>query len=263
MRRIAIIGLHSCYWLMYVLLIILFAILGSRTIHLPLRRLLLPGAFFAGPAISSFYLFYFLLFPRLLQRKRLLLLGLAATGISLLCAVLTLGTMRMILGSRVQVSLTQDTAGQILAMAFIAFVNGVLALVIRGFIIWFDEIRVKEELRRKNTEMELALLRSQLSPHFLFNTLNNIDVLIEKDAVRASGYLKQLSHLLRFMLYEVRTEKIPIGDELQTIERYIDLQKIRTAHPGSIHYTVEGSAQQWMVEPMLFLPFIENAFKHA
>lgn len=263
MRRIAIIGLHVCYWLMYVLLILLFAILGARTVHIPIRGVLFPGGFFTGEAISSFYLFYFLLFPRFLQRKRLVLLGFAAVGVSLLCGVLTLGTMRLCLGSRIQVSLTQDTAGEVLVLVFIAFVNGVLALVIRGFITWYEEIRVKEELRRENTEMELALLRSQLSPHFLFNTLNNIDVLIEKDAVRASGYLKQLSHLLRFMLYEVRTEKIPIGDELQTIEKYIDLQKIRTAHPGSIRYTVEGRAEHWMIEPMLFLPFIENAFKHA
>jgi LytS/YehU family sensor histidine kinase len=65
------------------------------------------------------------------------------------------------------------------------------------------------------------------------------------------------------MLYEVRTEKIPIADELSTIEKYIQLQKIRTAHPESIQYTVEGESGQWMIEPMLFLPFVENAFKHG
>src|SRR5579859_2486652 len=162
MRRIAIIGFHVCYWMMYGLLIFLFAILSAHTIHFPLKRLLIPGAFFTLPAISSFYIFYFVLFPRFLQRKRLLLLSVIAIGVSLFCAVETLTAMSLLLGSRVQVSFTMDSAGEILAMAFIAFVNGVLALVIRGFITSYGDIRVKEELRRKNTEMELTLLRSQL-----------------------------------------------------------------------------------------------------
>jgi hypothetical protein len=263
MRRIAVIALHCCYWLMYALLILLFGVIGAHTIHFPLRTLLFPGAFFFLPAVLAFYSFYWSLFPRFLQRRRLAWLGLAAAAVSLCCALAALGGMRLVLGSRVQASFTADTGGEVLAMAFLAFVNGVMALVIRGFLTWYREIRVKEELRRKNTEMELALLRSQLNPHFLFNTLNNIDVLIEKDAARASGYLQQLSGLLRFLLYEVREEKIPIATELRTIERYIQLQKIRTAHPEAIHYTVEGEPDQWMVEPMLFLPFIENAFKHA
>ena len=263
MRRILVIGLHAGYWLMYGLLIFLFAVLSAHTVHFPLRALLTPGAFFILPAVIAFYVFYFFLFPRLLPRKRLLLLGLAASGTALLCGMLVLAAMRLILGARVQVSLTWDTAGEVLALSFLALVSGVLALLIRGFISWFGDIRLKEELRRKNMEMELALLRSQLNPHFLFNTLNNIDVLIERDAARASGYLRQLSDLLRFMLYEVKAEKIPIARELHTIGRYIDLQKIRTAHPESIQYTVEGRPGQWMVEPLLFLPFVENAFKHA
>ena len=142
-------------------------------------------------------------------------------------------------------------------------VNGVLALVMRGFITFYREIQLKEYLRRQNAELELALIKSQISPHFLFNTLNNIDVLIEKDAARASGYLNKLSDILRFMLYETKTDRIPVGEELVYIGKYIELQKIRTAHPEYIQFTIEGESDQLMVEPLLFLPFIENAFKHA
>jgi LytS/YehU family sensor histidine kinase len=247
---------------MYGLLILIFAILGSRTIHFRLHALM-PGIAFTIPGLLAFYSFYWLLFPRLLQRRRLLLLGGAAILASLLSGLVTVVLISAIPGFHFRQSISWDTAGLLFVLAFIALVNGVLGLVIRGFITWYTEIRVKEELRRKNTEMELALLRSQLNPHFLFNTLNNIDVLIEKDAARASNYLQQLSGLLRFLLYEVRTEQIPIADELNTIEKYIQLQKIRTAHPESIQYVVEGVLGRWMVEPMLFLPFIENAFKHG
>ena len=111
--------------------------------------------------------------------------------------------------------------------------------------------------------MELALVKSQINPHFLFNTINNIDVLIEKDAVKASAYLNKLSDIMRFMLYETKTEKIPLSKELQYIEKYIDLQRIRTSNPNYVNYTVEGDPCDLMIEPMLFIPFIENAFKHA
>jgi two-component system, LytTR family, sensor kinase len=150
-----------------------------------------------------------------------------------------------------------------LFLAIVALVNGILALVMRGFITWYGDIRLKEELNRRNVEMELALIKSQLSPHFLFNTLNNIDVLIGKDADRASDYLKKLSDMLRFMLYETKTAQIPIARELGYIEKYIELQRIRTSNPDAIDYIVEGQPGGLMVEPMLFIPFIENAFKHG
>ncbi len=127
-----------------------------------------------------------------------------------------------------------DTGRVILLLGVIAFANGVLALVIRGFITFYGEIRLKEDLKRQNAELELALIKSQISPHFLFNTLNNIDVLIEKDAfARASSYLNKLSDILRFMLYETKTDRISIGEELRYIREYIELQMIRTAHPES------------------------------
>ena len=68
---------------------------------------------------------------------------------------------------------------------------------------------------------------------------------------------------MRFMLYETKTEKIALSKELSYIEKYIDLQKIRTANPKYVNYSVEGDAGDFMIEPMLFIPFIENAFKHA
>jgi sensor histidine kinase YesM len=227
-----------------------------------LWELFWPGLFFIGPAVLAFYGFYFFLF-RLLQKKQFLRLGVAMVGVSVSGAVATLAMMRWLVGPRVQTGATWDTGLQVMVMAFIAFLNGIMALIIKGFTIWYRDIRVKEELKRRHSEMELALIKSQLSPHFLFNTLNNIDVLIEKDAVRASEYLNKLSDILRFMLYETKTERIPIDEDLRYIGKYIDLQRIRTARPDSIHYSVAGEAGQWMVEPLLFLPFIENAFKHA
>jgi two-component system LytT family sensor kinase len=269
MKRLAIIGMHLAYWGVYFLLLVLFEIVVWHTTHFTFRGfwhaiLISPAVIFTGlPAIVTFYIFYTVLFSCLLQTRRLVLLGLTGIGVSLGSALLIFLVMSQLLFPWSKNGFSWDTIALILLLGFIAFVNGVLALVMRGFIVWYGEIQLKEDLKRKNAELELALIKSQISPHFLFNTLNNIDVLIEKDPARASGYLNKLSDILRFMLYETKTGRIPIGEELRYIGKYIELQKIRTADPEYIHFAVEGQSNQLMVEPMLFLPFIENAFKHA
>lgn len=118
-------------------------------------------------------------------------------------------------------------------------------------------------LEKQNYELELNILKSTISPHFLFNTLNNIDVLITKDSEKASIYLKKLSDILRFMLYETKGELIPMSLELEYIEKYIELQKIRTSNVDFVNYTINGKADGLNIPPMIFIPFIENAFKHA
>jgi len=107
------------------------------------------------------------------------------------------------------------------------------------------------------------LVKSQLDPHFLFNTLNNIDVLILKDATEASNYLNKLSDIMRFMLFETKTDKIFLSKEIEYIEKYIALQKIRTANSNYINFEVKGVSNSQTIAPMVFLPFIENAFKHT
>ena len=149
-------------------------------------------------------------------------------------------------------------------MSINALLNGVIGLVLIGFLTSFREIKLKEELNRKNYEMELQLIKSQIDPHFLFNTLNNIDVLIEKDASKASAYLNKLSDIIRFMLYETKTDRIPLAEELNYIDKYIELCRIRTSNPDYISYSVMGDHPAHLsIAPLVFIPFIENAVKHS
>ncbi|PZR25787.1 MAG: hypothetical protein DI538_27040, partial [Azospira oryzae] len=142
-------------------------------------------------------------------------------------------------------------------------VNGFMATLMRGAIAWYDEIHIKEVLISKNLQTELALLKAQLNPHFLFNTLNNIDVLIDRSPEKASIYLKKLSDILRFMLYDSHVDVIPLKQELEYISKYIDLQIIRTANAKFVSYKVQHDSLDVEIAPMLFIPFIENAFKHS
>ena len=158
----------------------------------------------------------------------------------------------------------RSTAGRVIfAMTFIGAVCGIVALVIKGFITWFNEIKLKQVLKEKNHEMEMALVKSQLDPHLLFNTINNIDALILKDADAASDYLNKLSDIMRFMLYETKPDQIPLSKEIEYIEKYIALQKIRTSNKDYVNFSISGNVGGKLVAPMIFIPFIENAFKHT
>ena len=214
------------------------------------------------PPVLSFYGHYIFVFRRYLQQQKILLSLVASLGISAV-AIFT-GVGFVYLTSREAFGCIQT--GYPYAMGFSLILTtllGVIALVLKGFLTWYEELKLKEELLEKTHRMEMALVKSQLDPHFLFNTLNNIDVLIEKDPKKASTYLKQLSDIMRFMLYHTKGPEIPLKKELEYIEKYIELQKIRTANPNYVSYELEGDPTHKQVAPMVFIPFIENAFKHA
>jgi sensor histidine kinase YesM len=129
-----------------------------------------------------------------------------------------------------------------------------------------DSIKLEQEkkdLLLQNTKTELALLKMQVSPHFLFNTLNNIDYLVSKDPEKASASISKLGDILRYMLYDAEVEKIPLSRETQNIEDYIELIRLRTSGTNYLNYNVTGSAANLQIAPMLFLPLIENAYKHS
>jgi len=262
--------LHIGYWLLYLLLLLtVLQLVGRvdgrhRSIATVLYRLFMPPLLWTAilPAVLSFYIFYTVIFSRLLQRKKMA--ALLWVGPAVVASVSLFPVMLVYLDPPLKKALS---AGELLPMfviiSVLTLIHGVIALVMKGFVSWYGDIRLKERLMQRNDEMELALVKSQLNPHFLFNTLNNIDVLIGRDADLASAYLNKLSDILRFILYETKTEKIPLEKELLYIGKYIHLQKIRTSNPDHIQYTVEGEPGGWTIAPMIFIPFIENAFKHA
>ncbi|CAN5839417.1 hypothetical protein BH11BAC4_BH11BAC4_02300 [soil metagenome] len=272
MKKSFIIVLHIGYWVLYLLLITLFMLFlqagGARSVEPALHRFLsflrLMGTFTIIPALISFYLFYGLLFDRYLSQKKIFLLGFVGLQVVLLAgfagfAVLNVVTKGLVLSN----NSFKEISMMVCFMSILALIHGIIALVMKGFITWYGDIKLKQQLQQQQFNTELALVKSQLNPHFLFNTINNIDVLITKDPEVASAYLNKLSDIMRFMLYETKAAHIPLQKELTYIEKYIDLQKIRSANHNFVQYTVEGNTSNWMIAPMLFIPFIENAFKHS
>ncbi len=121
----------------------------------------------------------------------------------------------------------------------------------------------ENELVQEKLNVELRLLRSQLHPHFLFNTLNNIYALARKKSDAAPETIMKLSELLDFMLYRSNTDTIPVSQEIKFLEDYISLECIRYSNKLSIEFLKDVDNEHAPIAPFLLLPLVENAFKHG
>jgi two-component system LytT family sensor kinase len=134
-----------------------------------------------------------------------------------------------------------------------------------GFISdWWKERRIHHKLEREKLAMELSVLKHQINPHFLFNILNGLYAMALKndDEPTAMG-IEKLSRMMRYVLYESNDKLVGLDQEVEYIQNYIDLQGMRMGEKVAIEFRVGGEIKDQRIAPMLFIPFIENAFKHG
>jgi sensor histidine kinase YesM len=137
------------------------------------------------------------------------------------------------------------------------------AIGFRYIMNWSDmQMQLKEE-KQKNAEAELAWLKNQLNPHFLFNTLNNISSLTQIDADAAQDSIAQLSDLLRYAIYESNKALVPLVNELEFMHNYIDLMKLRCNEETQVNVVFDVKDESMQIAPLIFISLIENAFKHG
>jgi two-component system, LytTR family, sensor kinase len=118
------------------------------------------------------------------------------------------------------------------------------------------------ETAKEKAEAELNFLKSQINPHFLFNSLNSVYFLIDKNNTEARQSLHKFSDMLRYQLYELNGAKIPVERELSYLKDYVDMQKLRKDENYSVEFSSTPQVKNFSIEPLLLVPFVENAFKH-
>jgi LytS/YehU family sensor histidine kinase len=118
------------------------------------------------------------------------------------------------------------------------------------------------EVAKQKAEAELNFLKSQINPHFLFNSLNAVYFLIDKNNAPARAALHKFSEMLRYQLYECNGEKIPIEKEIGYLKDYVALQQLRVSHNTEIKFDCAQDVHDFSIEPLLLIPFVENSFKH-
>lgn len=208
--------------------------------------------------IPLFFLNTELLIPRVLRKH-----GLSAYLLSLILLMASFvvleGVMKHELLSCYSISMMVHTSKSIFYVAFITAISTGYGLITN--MVRLEKIRQQEHQER--LQSELSFLRSQISPHFIFNILNSIVYLIRSKSELAEPVTIKLSELMRYMLYESADAQIPLDKELDYLKNYIELQKIRFEEDVEIRVNIGGEAQSQIIEPMLMIPFVENAFKHG
>jgi sensor histidine kinase YesM len=128
---------------------------------------------------------------------------------------------------------------------------------------WYVKEQRNLQLQKENAEAQLQLLKAQVHPHFLFNTLNNIYSHTQNTAPVASQLVMGLSDMLRFMLYECNQPQVPLSKELKLIQDYITLEQIRYDNQLDVHISLPTETENLGIAPLLLLPLVENCFKHG
>jgi two-component system LytT family sensor kinase len=208
------------------------------------------------------YITNYLLLPQLFYKKKYAIFILV-----FLAMIITSSLLKMqILGRYLNDTRLLDIAGNWKARVYDNIIPHFF-LVTAGAAgkVMFDYTRMQQrlaEVAKEKAETELNFLKSQINPHFLFNSLNSVYFLINKDNAEARGALHKFSEMLRYQLYEMDGDKIPIEKEIHYLKDYMDLQQLRKDEKYSVEFNCSPEVRGFSIEPLLLIPFVENAFKH-
>ncbi len=255
--RLSTVMVHLLAWVAYLLIpMAFFDSPGGQ------KRYLVFGSFMLVLMALYFYYNSLVLIPRFLQKRKvwtyvgLLLAGYVVIG--LLNVGFSLATADLIERRHpfsFRWSFTFPFYPMIIAFA--------VSSALRFSQEWFRNERQKKEMAAEKLASELAFLKSQVNPHFLFNILNNICSLARKKSDETESAIIKLAQIMRYMLQDSKDERVSLEKEVEYLNSYIELQKMRLAGTVDVTFNIEGDPSHCTIEPLLLIPFTENAFKHG
>lgn len=247
---------HSLFWLGFLIMLTMIEGIDKGFFFTVSNNFI--NVFFFG-LIVYFNLFY--LIPNYLTKKRFLTY----------CALLILATIILtplkviILHFKFsaypdyQSELRANQYGEFLVMFFMASSSTIVKIISD----WVRHLRERQELETQTMQSELRFLKSQINPHFLFNTLNNLYALTLKKSDEAPEIVIKLSEMMRYMLYECNEKRVLLSKEVNYIKNYLDLEMLRQGKNVEINFKVNGTVSNQKIAPLMFIPFLENSFKHG
>ena len=259
--QVKIFLIHILVWaLLYAFFLFPFFFqLGQIPPDLPMRL---------GLTIVLFYINYFYLVPKLLLKK--------GTGYYIMVCLLLIAVSMLVInyGLAPKPQFVPEFQGNRpppineRAIHFLfAMMNLSAPFFVSSFLRVYLEWRKNEDLRKKveneKVNSELQFLKTQLNPHFLFNSLNTIYSLSVKKSSGTPDAIISLSEMMRYMLYEADKDKVPLSKELEYIKNYVQLQKLRLSDSANVTLKISGEEKGKDIAPLLFISFIENAFKYG
>ncbi len=245
---------HTLFWSLSFLILI-----NILKVSAEIKRIdLIYTAIFHIPIFAIVYLNLKILFPLFLEKRKYFLYGLFVSGSIILGAVFYI----VLFDKWIDFIFTEYYF-----IAYYSFLDISLYFVIYIFITSLFRLARGffrlQEIEKEKTLAELKALKSQINPHFLFNSLNNIYSLARKNSAQTPDKIIQLSDLMRHIIYESDVDFIPLEKEVEMVKNYIELQNLRTTEKDKIKLEILGEIKGRKIAPLLFLPFVENSFKHG
>jgi sensor histidine kinase YesM len=211
-----------------------------------------------GFMLVSYSLIYFLI-PRYLIKKKYWLFFAGLIIVLLACRVYTWLAQVTITANAALEGLTMLTGKSILPFIHV----GAITISIKLLKYWYQQKQQTMQAEQQKVTAELQLLKSQVHPHFLFNTLNNLYSLTLTKSDTAPVVVTHLADLLRYMLYECNEKEILLSKEITVLKKYVELEKLRYGDRIDLSFSYSGNTGELLIAPLLLLPFVENSFKHG
>ncbi len=253
--------LHLLFWLGVFAFYVLF--FGRRHNNY-LQTFFFVGLVLPVTMAATYFINYYLV-PAYLLRERYLRFFVyclyTLLGILLLEMIVAIVTLLIMAGVNVQnmAPASFDLVFLLTSLLLVAF----LAVAIKMMLRWRQSKEDYQRLMREKVEAELKFLKTQLNPHFLFNTLNNLYYLSTEKSDQTPRAILALSEILDYVLHASRSARVPVLDECRQVENYIALEKLRYGDRAQIVFACKGTVEQHKVPPMILITLMENAFKHG
>ena len=246
---------HLLFWIF----VVLYFAWGFGFInYTPKEAIINSALFFPGHLVVVYPLLYFLI-PHFLVKKKFLLFFACFVACLAFAALITSLTQLLTASIPALKGYNSKIGKNVLPYIHIAGLAASLKLIKYSY---FQQDRAVSAIQQK-TMAELELLKAQVHPHFLFNTLNNLFAHTLRNSSDSPQIVVKLSDLLRFMIYESKADLIPLAQEIQLLQNYLDLEKLRYAQELDISFTYSGDIEGNLIRPLLLLPLVENSFKHG
>ena len=262
MKRYQVVIIHFLFWVTFVIVPYFMFSFGNFRFTPESYYFMVQNAQNA----AVFYLAYLFLIPFVLKRRSVAAMiwtGLVFLIILGMARYLTNPWLKDVLGAFQRWPSSIGLGKLLLFPLFWTFMFLVYAYIVYLSIEWFRERQYRFELVKEKQQSEIDLLKSQVSPHFLMNTLNNLYSLVYKGSQQASNAVLKLSEIMRYMLYDTQSDLVPLEQEIQYLRSYIDLQLLRYSNQEFIEIEITGDPAGKMIAPVLLVPFVENAFKQG
>jgi two-component system, LytTR family, sensor kinase len=253
---------HVVFW---VSIVGYFAFLTHNNSKISTEGLVVIFGVYSAINIGMFYLNYLYLIPKFLDKKKYRYYTLTLVAVIIVFAAgkygIALNFKHIVLdhGEGKQTTFLEYFISSGLTNIFFLF----LSTALKFGTDWFLNAGIQRDLENQRLTAELAFLKSQINPHFLFNSLNSIYSLAYQKSDTAPEAILKLSEIMRYMLYESNDNKVDLAKELQYLQNYIDLQKIRFGNKAFVEFKITGEVGNQKIVPLLLIAFIENAFKHG